>query len=268
MPCQRWNSGRHSWRHLREGGFDRRRYQVTELAEADAKAFCAAHHYAGASYPAALRRYGLVDRADGRLVGAAVIGAPVSSKVLTRPLPTLEPYRESVELSRFVLLDECPANTESWMLTRTFEDLRAHGIRGVVSFADPVPRWTAAGVLIKPGHFGIIYQACGADFTGRATARSLVMLPDGTVLNARAAQKVRSQEQGHQYVESRLEALGARGRRPEEDPAAWLREAIAAVGAGRVQHPGAYRYVFRLDRPRDRVPLGLPPREYPKPVHS
>ena len=73
MPCQRWNSGRHSWRHLREGGFDRRRYQVTELAEADAKAFCAAHHYAGASYPAALRRYGLIDRADGRLVGVAVI---------------------------------------------------------------------------------------------------------------------------------------------------------------------------------------------------
>lgn len=153
-PCQRWNSGRHSWRHLREGGFDRRRYQVTDLAEADAKAFCAAHHYAGASYPAAIRRYGLIDRADGRLVGAAVLGAPVSSKVLTGPLPTLEPYRESVELSRFVLLDECPANTESWMLTRAFEDLRAHGIRGVVSFADPVPRWTAAGVLIKPGHFG------------------------------------------------------------------------------------------------------------------
>ena len=176
-PCQRWNSGRHSWRHLREGGFDRRRYQVTDLAEADAKAFCAAHHYAGASYPAAIRRYGLIDRAGGRLVGAAVLGAPVSSKVLTGPLPTLEPYRESVELSRFVLLDECPANTESWMLTRAFEDLRAHGIRGVVSFADPVPRWTAAGVLIKPGHFGIIYQACGADYTGRGTARSLVMLP-------------------------------------------------------------------------------------------
>ena len=204
-PCQRWNSGRHSWRHLREGGFDRRRYQVTDLAEADAKAFCAAHHYAGASYPAAIRRYGLIDRADGRLVGAAVLGAPVSSKVLTGPLPTLEPYRESVELSRFVLLDECPA---------------------------------------------------------------MVMLPDGTVLNARAAQKVRSQEQGHQYVEGRLEALGARGRRAEEDPSAWLREAIAAVGAGRVQHPGAYRYVFRLDRPRDRVPLGLAPRNYPKPVHS
>lgn len=265
--CQRWSAGRHSWRHVSDGGFDRRRYEVAPLAEVEAKAFCAAHHYAGASYPAALRRYGLTDLEDGRLVGVGVLGAPVSSTVLTAVFPTLEPYRESQELSRFVLLDEVPANAESWMLARMFADLSRNGVRGVVSFADPLPRWTAAGVLVKPGHFGIIYQAAGATFTGRGTARSLVILPDGSALNARAAQKVRSQEQGHQYVELRLAALGARARAADEPPAEWLAAALKAIGARRVRHPGAYRYVFRLGSPAQRrqIQLGVrPSSKYPK----
>ncbi len=44
------------------------------------------------------------------------------------------PYTESLVCSRFVLLDECPGNSESWFLAR----LLARGVRGVVSFADPV----------------------------------------------------------------------------------------------------------------------------------
>lgn len=265
--CQRWRDGRHSWRHVREGGFDQGRYQVAALDELQAKAFCTQHHYAGASYPAALRRYGLTDLEDGRLVGTAVLGAPVSAAVLTTVLPTLDPYTQSQELARLVLLDEVPANAESWMLARVFRDLRDNGIRGVVSFADPVPRYTSAGLQVKPGHCGIIYQATGAAFTGRGTPRSLVLLPDGTVLNARAAQKVRSQEQGHQYVEARLEALGATTRHPEQPPASWLAQALHDVGARRLRHPGAYRYVFRLGSPREarRIPLGVAVAdEYPK----
>lgn len=261
MPwCQRWNAGRHSWRHVSEGGFNQGRYQIQVLDEERAKTFCTKHHYAGASYPAALRRYGLVDLDDGRLAGVAVLGAPVAAAVLTRVLPTLEPYTESQELSRFVLLDEVPANAESWMLARVFKDLRQQGVRGVVTFADPVPRHTAAGVQVKPGHCGVIYQATGATFTGRATPRSLVLLPDGSVLNGRAAQKVRSQEQGHLYVEARLQSLGAGLRRPGEPPAAWLGRVLQEIGARRLRHPGALRYVFRLGSTRDRhrIPLGIP----------
>jgi hypothetical protein len=40
----------------------------------------------------------------------------------------------ALECSRFVLLDECPANAESWLLARTFEALLASDVRGVVSF--------------------------------------------------------------------------------------------------------------------------------------
>lgn len=160
--CQRSRAGRHTWRHVREGGFDKTRYLVERLDELPAKAFCAAHHYAGASYPAALGRYGLTDRSDGRLVGVAVLGAPVSAAVLTAALPTLEPYVESQELARLVLLDEVPANAETWMLARVFRDLHRRGIQGVVSFADPLPRTAADGTLVKRGHVGWIYQGwCG-----------------------------------------------------------------------------------------------------------
>lgn len=102
-----------------------------------------------------------------RLVGVAVFGVPVQRAVLSSALPTLEPYRESQELSRFVLLDEVPANAESWFLARCFGELRDAGVRGVVSFADPVPRRAADGTVLAPGHVGIIYQAAGAAYAGR-----------------------------------------------------------------------------------------------------
>jgi hypothetical protein len=266
--CLRWRDRRHSWRRRSEGGFDPAGYLVEPIAERAAKGFVLAHHYSRA-YPAAVNRYGLVDTRDGlaRLVGVAVFGVPVQPAVLTSAFPTLQPYRESQELSRFVLLDEVPANAESWFLARCFGELRAAGVRGVVSFADPVPRRTSAGRVIAPGHVGTIYQASGATYTGRATARTLTLLPDGTVLNARAAQKVRQGEVGHDYVERRLVDLGARPPAGGEDMTVWLRSALAAVGVSRIRHPGAHRYVFRLGRnarERHRIPLGLPSGRYPK----
>ena len=77
--CQRWARHQQSWRHLSEGGFDAGRYRVDELDERPARQFLADHHYAGASYPAALRRYGMTDHATGELVGVLVAGAPASA---------------------------------------------------------------------------------------------------------------------------------------------------------------------------------------------
>lgn len=268
--CQRWNRHRHSWRHASEGGFQPGRYQVVPIPEVEARGFVEEHHYAH-SYPAALRRLGLTDREDGRLVGVAVLSAPASTKVLTNVLPTLEPFRESVELSRFVLLDEIPGNAESWMLSRVFRHLRRDGVKGVVSFSDPMPRTASCGTVVLRGHVGTIYQATNAIYTGRGTARTLVLLPDGTVLNDRAAQKVRSQEQGHTYVEQRLVRFGAAPMGWSEDPAEWLRAALEQIGARRIRHHGAHRYVFRLGTTRDqhRIPLGVPAHpNYPKAVDN
>ncbi|MFI8169744.1 hypothetical protein ACIGAN_25755 [Streptomyces sp. NPDC085931] len=267
--CQRWRERAHSWRHVSEGGFDARHYEVEPISEKDAEAFVRTHHYS-ASYPAAVRRFGLYDVSAGerRLSGVAVFGVPVNQAVLTKALPDLAPVTEALECSRFVLLDECPGNSESWFLARCHTELLAAGVRGVVSFADPVPRRTAAGNLIMPGHCGRIYQATNGIYAGRATARTLKVLRDGTVLNDRAAQKVRRQEQGHQYVESRLIALGAAVPRAGCDPAVWLREALEAVGARAVRHRGCHRYVFPLGRnrrQRARIKIGFDARPaYPR----
>ncbi|GAA1042166.1 hypothetical protein GCM10009566_42490 [Streptomyces murinus] len=136
------------------------------------------------------------------------------------------------------------------------------------SFADPVPRRTASGVLVMPGHVGTIYAATHAVYTSRATARTVKLLPDGTVFHDRTAQKIRRQEQGHQYAEAQLIALGAPVPRAGCDPAVWLREALVTVGARNIRHRGAHRYVWRLGRSRrerEQIKLGLPAqRSYPK----
>jgi hypothetical protein len=220
--------------------------------------------------PAVKVQFGLYDVSGRlrRLCGVAVFGVPVSTAVLTNPLPYLRPYTQSLECSRFVLLDECPGNTESWFLARCFAALLDDGVRGVVSFADPVPRRTASGVLVMPGHVGTIYAATNAVYAGRATARTVKLLPDGTVFHARTAQKIRRREQGHEYATAQLVALGAPRPRPGCDPALWLRDALAAAGARNIRHRGAHRFVFRLGRTRrerEEIELGLPARQpYPK----
>ncbi|MGI5414167.1 hypothetical protein ACQEV9_46210 [Streptomyces chartreusis] len=268
--CQRWRGGRHSWRHLRDGGFDRRNYDVAVIPDEEpAKSFVLTHHYAH-SWPSASVQFGLYDVSGirRRLCGVAVFGVPVSRAVLTRPFPTLRPYTQALVCSRFVLLDACPANAESFFLARCMDALLAEGVRGVVSFADPVPRRTATGQLVMPGHVGTIYAATNAVYAGRATARTVKLLPDGTVFHDRAAQKIRRREQGHEYAAAQLVALGAPRPRPGGDPARWLAEALAAVGARNIRHRGAHRFLYRLGRTRrerEEIELGLPAlRPYPK----
>lgn len=254
--CQRWRAGRHSWRHVREGGFDARRYRVEPVPDAVARAWVVANHYS-ASYPAASRRYGLF--VGEQLVGAVVLGVPMSDRVLTNVFPDLQPVRDSLELSRLVLDDAVPANGESWFLARVFEAEVERGLRGVVAFADPVPRRVDGRVLFA-GHTGHIYIASNATYLGRSTARTMTVLPTGAVLSARSAQKLRAGERGHQHVERQLVRLGATPRRSHTDAAEWLAAALEEVGAVSVRHRGNHRYAFRLGRTarlRQRVRLGM-----------
>ena len=259
---QRWRAGQHSWRHISEGGFLKTRYDVAAIDEQAARSFVLEHHYS-ASYPASRFRFGLHE--SGLLVGVAVLSVPVAAAVLTSTFPDLEPYDEALELGRLVLLDRVPANAESWFLARVWELAAAQGIQGVVSFSDPLPRLAADGSQVMPGHVGTIYQASNAAYLGRATARTLYLLPDGTVLNERAVQKVRSQVRGHEYVERQLVALGAEPRGGEE-PHAWLRRALDQARVRRVRHQGNHRYAFTLGRRRRSVRVAHParPLSYPK----
>lgn len=266
--CQRWlPGGVPSWKRPCDGGFDPDRYGVAPLGEDDARQFVIAHHYSR-SYPAAVLRYGLFDltTASPALAGVAVLSVPASKRVLTKAFPHLEPYEQSLELGRFVLADPVPANGESWFLARCSRLAAEAGLRGLVMFSDPVPRTRADGMLVMPGHVGVIYQAVNAVYTGRATRRTLTLLPDGTVFSARSAQKIRRQECGHEYAERTLIAWGARPPRTGEKPAAWLAAALGDVHARRLRHPGNHRYLFRLGtrRERTRTVIALRPRPYPK----
>jgi len=144
--CQRWTAGRASWRHRFEGGFDRSRYEAALLpeAEAEAKAYVLRNHYSR-SYPAAHARYGLW-RGD-QLVGAAVLAVPVNTAVLTGVFPGLVPMEESTTLGRFVLDNSVESNGETFFLGRIWRMAAQEGLRGIVSFADPMPRRDAAGSL-------------------------------------------------------------------------------------------------------------------------
>jgi hypothetical protein len=265
--CQRWREGgRQAWRRPGDGLFQPKGWSVAAIAgDTTAKAFVEGRHYSG-SYVAAVHRYGLFDPANA-LMGVAVLSSPSNKLVLTNVFPELRPYRESLELGRFVLTPEVAYNGESWFLTRAFRLAAKSGVAGVVSHSDPVPRYTAEGRLVKPGHQGIIYQATNAAYLGMTARTTDVLLPGGTVLGERTVQKIRGQERGHEYAERRLIELGARPRRAGERPADWLARALEDVGARRVRRPGKHRYAFCLGATRaarQDVRIGLCLSPYPK----
>lgn len=261
--AQRWRDRSERWQP-RGPLFDPSAHEVKPIPDdTTASGFVTQHHYSGA-YVAARYRFGLYHA--GELVGVAVYSNPAALPVLTCVLPELDPTRESVELGRFVLLDGVPFNAESWFIARCHALLLARGVAGVVSFSDPVPRRSPAGALVTPGHIGQIYQATNAVYTGRAWARTLWVLPDGSIFNGQTQQKIRAQARGHEYAERQLIRWGARPMRAGENPRAWLSEARVACGITYFRHPGVHRYVFALGRTaRDRrqVRIALPALPYP-----
>lgn len=251
---QRWRDRVGSYRPAREV-LTTSLYEVAAIHDdTTARNFVIQHHYA-ASYPAARRRFGLYE--GPFLVGVAVFSHPMNDAVLGR-LPCAKD--EAVELGRLVLLDRVPANAESWFLARAFDLLRRTGFRGVVSFSDPMARTDASGKQVFGGHAGVCYQASNAVYVGRAGAKTQRLLPDGTVLSARALSKIRAQDQGHRYAEELLVRAGAAPRRGE-DPRQWVETWLPRVT--RVQrHPGNFTYLFGLDKATKRhLPAGM---AYPK----
>jgi hypothetical protein len=252
---QRWRARRHSYRPAGEV-IRTADYDVAPIEEDSiAKRFVVEHHYS-ASYPAARYRYGLYRRTE--LVGVAVFSHPASDRVLS--IFPGSP-RESVELGRFVLLDDVAGNGETWFLARAFELLRREQLIGVVSFSDPMPRQTTDGRVVHAGHVGTIYQAFNACFLGSSKARGLRLLPDGQILHDRALQKIRTGDKGWRYSAALLEAHGAPPLAGSSGAKVWLDEWIPRL-TRRVLHPGNFKYAWMLDRRHRRH---LPEsKQYPK----
>jgi hypothetical protein len=251
---QRWNSGKAIYRPAGEV-ITTKDFEVAAIATDNvAKAFVLANHYS-ASYPAARFRFGLY-RAN-ELMGVAVFSQPVSERSL-ECIPGEKGNR--VELGRFVLADKVPANGETWFLARCFEQLKAEGIVGAISFSDPMPRSTADGKKTFKGHIGTIYQAHNAVYLGRARADTLKLFNDGSVLHNRSLAKVRKLDKGWRYVVENMEKHGAE-KYTGGDPATWLASVVPAI-----TRP-AKQLVFRRpmrtcgSRGRKSMPVSLP---YPK----
>jgi hypothetical protein len=175
LADKRWIERRERWvRHT--AIISPTEYGVDVVREKDAKAFITAHHYSGTMVAARLcvglfRKTG-VDAS--RLVGVAAFSVPMQGASITRY--TGFAPNHGVELGRFVLLPEVPFNGESWFLARSFKLLKKekggpNGVRSIISYADPLERRNAEGVLTKPAHAGQIYAATNAVFGGRSRAQ-------------------------------------------------------------------------------------------------
>lgn len=244
------------WEHRRERWTARREtirsdeFAVEAIPEAIARSFVCRHHYSG-SFPAARLSVGLWRKRgpcdDTRLVGVATFSVPMQPLAVRRHCG-VEPH-EGVELGRFVCNDEVAYNGETWFLARAMRILRQEkpDVRSVLSYADPLERRDAAGLLTKPAHAGQIYQATNAVFRGRGNPRTLLIGRDGTVISERSLSKIRSGERGHAYAERQVVAAGALPRHPYEDGAVWLKRVLCAPHFQRVRHPGNFAYAFPLD---------------------
>lgn len=242
---KRWDERRARW--VRPGAlFAPRDFQVEGIAEREARPFICREHYSG-SYPAARLAVGLFRRSPARLVGVAVFSVPMNQRVIPK-YTGLEPLA-GVELGRFVCTSEVAYNGESWFLARALETLGREkpGIRAVLSYADPSERLDDAGVIVKPQHWGTIYQAGNGLHVGRSEARALLLAPSGEVISRRSMSKIRNEESGWQYAARALVSAGAPARNAGEQLATWLERAIAAPGFRRLQHPGNLAYVFGVD---------------------
>ncbi len=242
---QRWSGGRDSYRPLGEP-IDTSKYGI-ELITSDrvARDFVVKTHYSG-SFPAARLRIGLYRMRE--LVGVCVFGVPAQRASIPKWCGVLP--RHGVVLSRFVLLDDVPANGETFFLARSFRALISElpELLTVLSYSDPVPRRTSSGGLVMPGHVGTIYQAFNGTYHGRSKKETQWFGPDGRIFDRRSFSKIRNGETGAERAYERLLATGAPLKKPTETWAASILRA-KEESFRRVRHAGNHVYTWPLIPP-------------------
>lgn len=245
-------------------------FSVDVAPRTAAHAFVQAHHYTGSKvasrFNAGLYRNGKGGRPQ--LVGVASFSVPMSSASI--PLHTAMEAHQGVDLGRLVLDHEVAGNGETWFLSRAFRLLRSGlpEIQAVTAYADPLIRRDAAGNPYVPGHCGGAYSALNpATYRGRATPRTLLLLPDGRTFSGRAISKIRNLETGHAYAVDQLVAAGATAPRLGQDLRAWYDALAAGPFFRRLRHPGAHVFSFPLTLKARlaarRLPQLKPPRRDP-----
>ena len=231
-----------------------------------ATSFVRQHHYSH-SLPNLQRSivHGMYDqRREPNLVGVAIYSIPGGSG---RSIEMVFPggIDEALELSRFILLPSVKFGGESWFLSRSRELLLKEGLRGFTSFSDP-HEWTGFGqvtpgnfgeVVVKPGHYGQIYQASGLAYLGAGKREKFWFMPDWRLIPPYSLSKIRTGKSGWMNNVRRLVALGARpprclasGVHDEEELRAWVDRWLPRIGARQIMAPGKHKFAFTVD-PQD-----------------
>jgi len=101
---------------------------------------------------------------QGELCGVAAFGYPTGTY-------TIRKYGNVLELKRFVLNNDLPKNSESFLLSTCIQHLKkTQRIVGVISYADP-----------SHGHEGVIYKATNFDIIGTQPYPTMGLLYRGKV---------------------------------------------------------------------------------------
>ena len=276
--CQRWNNGKDSFKSTNDEkiNIDRDGYFVRGIPKTQAASFVEGHHYSG-SYPPSRFQAGLFrDSENGmhELCGVAGFTVPMSNNVVNRYAKGATVSGDkptSIELGRFVLLDDVPHNGESWFLGKCFGNSGGllkeaiPSIDTVLAFSDPIMRTNQNGKMVMPGHIGTIYQAHNGVYVGRSHKKTIRMTPKGTVLSARTLSKIRKEESGWKGGIKQMVSAGAEPRRIGETPLEYYNREIDNFP--KVSHPGNHAYLWPIANKKERREAKscfLPEQEYPK----
>ena len=150
-----------------EQTLNKSKLSVREISKKIAKNMIVKHHY---SHKWTMCRYALgifyktdnehtfFDEQEEKLIGVAVYGYPVGRRAPKSISPELK-EEEVLELTRLFIFDDYGKNTESVVLSKTFNWLKenASDIKALISYSDP-----------EQGHMGIIYQATNWIYQGNS----------------------------------------------------------------------------------------------------
>lgn len=139
-------------------------YVVSLAPHREAAAFIAAHHYAKGCSNTSVKAFSLTRH--GVIVGAAVWLPPTRACAET---VNRDHWRDVLALSRLVVLNGEPTNTESMFIGRMVRAIRREGRwKSLVTFADE-----------SQGHTGVIYRASNWTYIGRTKPEPRWVAEDG-----------------------------------------------------------------------------------------
>lgn len=160
-------------------------YTVSKIPSNLGKEFIKKHHYSKGIHNGPTC-YGLLYNND--LIGVCAFANPCSENVRSSVFGV--EYKSSVtELHRLAIIDDTPKNTESWFISQVLKLLkkdRPH-LWAVVSFADATE-----------GHFGTIYQATNALYTGSSGKATFYLDETGRLRHPRQNGKNISKEMANE----------------------------------------------------------------------